>query len=227
MAIRFPNIHWSQAATSQVLNIADEYNKIQTACFLTSVLINSVESQEPLHCWVQSSLNDRLKSQRPFNIKYSFLWRLMKDIGSKLEKHDGLFSITLYNHNADVCSLFSIASKLRERSSNKENDDLVKDLLIAAEAYYKKVLNPPDLMQLGYRLKTSGKSEEFGEFQGMLKTNLFRNATETPPDDATKKSFEQVEGIPGNGLMTFYPQKVPKFLTEARQRPGLSLGFQW
>ena len=138
----------------------------------------------PLHRHVQSTLNQKLKSQKPFDITYSSLWGLMKDIGTKLEKHNGLFSISLYNYNADVCSLFTIGSRIRERCSDKENDDVIKDLVIAAEAYYKKISNPPDLMQLGYRLKQSG------EYLGMLNTPYLR--------DATWKSLEQVRGASTN-----------------------------
>ena len=50
MAIRFPEIHWSQTATSQVLDIAKEYNEIQTGHFLSAVpaTANSIKSEEPL-----------------------------------------------------------------------------------------------------------------------------------------------------------------------------------
>ena len=106
--------------------------------------------ENPLYRYVQRLLDITLKSQKPFDILYSSLWQLLKDKGIELENYDDIFSISLHNYNIKAYSLFKIKSEICKKYSDKESDDKVKDLLIAAKAYYEKLFNPSNLIELGY-----------------------------------------------------------------------------
>ena len=63
----------------------------------------------------------------------------MKDIITKLAEQNGMFSKSLYSYNTDIYNLVIIISRIHKRCLDKKNNNIFTDLLIAAEAYYKKI----------------------------------------------------------------------------------------